>query len=81
MTVKLYCFGESGNAYKVALTLTMAEINAVAARHGWSLCRAGNEIPERLREKSLGRAFSRGNDGNRLGSLGVQRGVPIRATE
>ncbi|WP_439154228.1 glutathione S-transferase family protein [Yoonia sp.] len=24
MTMKLYCFGESGNAYKVALTLTLA---------------------------------------------------------
>ena len=27
MTVKLYCFGESGNAYKVALTLTLAEMD------------------------------------------------------
>ena len=26
MTAKLYCFGESGNAYKVALALTFAEI-------------------------------------------------------
>ncbi|MBL3568069.1 glutathione S-transferase [Rhodovulum sulfidophilum] len=27
MTVKLYCFGESGNAYKAALTLTLAGID------------------------------------------------------
>ena len=27
MTVKLYCFGESGNAYKVALTLTLSEMD------------------------------------------------------
>lgn len=26
MTVKLYCFGESGNAYKVALALTLADM-------------------------------------------------------
>ena len=26
MTIKLYCFGESGNAYKVALALTMADL-------------------------------------------------------
>ena len=26
MTMKLYCFGESGNAYKVALALTLAEM-------------------------------------------------------
>ncbi|MBI1218533.1 MAG: glutathione S-transferase [Rhodobacteraceae bacterium] len=26
MTAKLYCFGESGNAYKAALTLTLAEM-------------------------------------------------------
>lgn len=26
MTLKLYCFGESGNAYKVALTLQLAEL-------------------------------------------------------
>lgn len=26
MTAKLYCFGESGNAYKVALALTLAEM-------------------------------------------------------
>jgi glutathione S-transferase len=26
MTIKLYCFGESGNAYKVALALTLAEL-------------------------------------------------------
>ena len=25
MTIKLYCFGESGNAYKAALSLTLAE--------------------------------------------------------
>ena len=27
MTVKLYCFGESGNAYKVALALTLADMD------------------------------------------------------
>ena len=27
MTIKLYCFGESGNAYKVALALTLAEMD------------------------------------------------------
>lgn len=27
MTAKLYCFGESGNAYKAALTLTLAEMD------------------------------------------------------
>ncbi|MBC7739626.1 MAG: glutathione S-transferase family protein [Candidatus Saccharibacteria bacterium] len=27
MTIKLYCFGESGNAYKVALALTMADMD------------------------------------------------------
>ncbi|RAP40107.1 glutathione S-transferase [Rhodovulum viride] len=27
MTIKLYCFGESGNAYKAALTLTLAELD------------------------------------------------------
>ncbi|KQI68057.1 glutathione S-transferase [Loktanella sp. 3ANDIMAR09] len=26
MTIKLHCFGESGNAYKAALTLTLAEV-------------------------------------------------------
>jgi glutathione S-transferase len=26
MTIKLYCFGESGNAYKVALALTLADM-------------------------------------------------------
>ncbi|NHX27697.1 glutathione S-transferase, partial [Escherichia coli] len=26
MTIKLYCFGESGNAYKAALTLELAEL-------------------------------------------------------
>ena len=26
MTMKLYCFGESGNAYKVALALTLADV-------------------------------------------------------
>ena len=27
MTVKLHCFGESGNAYKAALTLELAGMN------------------------------------------------------
>ena len=27
MTIKLYCFGESGNAYKVALALTLADMD------------------------------------------------------
>ncbi|MGB3280560.1 MAG: glutathione S-transferase, partial [Pseudorhodobacter sp.] len=27
MTAKLYCFGESGNAYKAALALTLAEMD------------------------------------------------------
>ena len=27
MTMKLYCFGESGNAYKVALALTLADVD------------------------------------------------------
>ena len=27
MTAKLYCFGESGNAYKAALTMTLAEMD------------------------------------------------------
>ncbi|SMX32148.1 glutathione S-transferase family protein [Actibacterium lipolyticum] len=27
MTIKLYCFGESGNAYKAALTLQLAEVD------------------------------------------------------
>jgi glutathione S-transferase len=27
MTIKLYCFGESGNAYKVALALTLADLD------------------------------------------------------
>ena len=27
MTIQLHCFGESGNAYKVALALTLAELD------------------------------------------------------
>ena len=27
MTAKLYCFGETGNAYKVALALTLADMD------------------------------------------------------
>jgi len=27
MTIQLHCFGESGNAYKAALTLTLAEVD------------------------------------------------------
>jgi hypothetical protein len=32
MTIKLHCFGESGNAYKAALTMTLAVLGSNGSR-------------------------------------------------